>query len=153
MKKMTVTQLMLRREESSLFQPGAEVFLENQHSLLETVQDLVQHDIVESGLDGKQYGVLQEDPLNVMEPRPSKNLSEESLLRTAKTYGDVYEMILETNKRVDALEQRLTAFGSNCMGTMAKSIVSSPLTRRVAQALGIAISLLLVLKKIYSYRK
>jgi hypothetical protein len=150
---VTVAQLTFCREESSLFQPGAEVFLENQHSLLETVQDLVQHDIVESGLDGKQYGVLQEDPLNVMEPRPSKNLSEESLLRTAKTYGDVYEMILETNKRVDALEQRLAGLLSNSLGTLAKSFLSSPLTRRVAQALGIAVSLVLILKKMYHYRK
>lgn len=129
------------------------MFLENQHSLLETVQDLVQHDIVESGLDGKQYGVLQEDPLNVMEPRPSKNLSEESLLRTAKTYGDVYEMILDTNKRVDALEQRLTAIGNNCLGTLARSLLASPLTRKALQVLGVVISVLLILKKLYSYRK
>lgn len=136
-----------------MFQPGAEVFLENQHSLLETVQDLVQHDIVESGLDGKQYGVLQEDPLNVMEPRPSKNLSEESLLRSAKTYGDVYEMILDTNRRVDALEQRITAIGNNCLGTLARSLLSSPKTQRAIKVLGAVISILLILKKLYSYRK
>lgn len=89
----------------------------------------------------------------MMEPRPSKNLSEESLLRTAKTYGDVYEMILDTNRRVDALEQRLVAMGNNCLGTLARSLLSSPMTRRALQVLGSVVSVLLILKKLYSYRK
>lgn len=105
------TMTNFRREECSLFQPGSEVILDvqNQHSLLETVQDLVQHDIVDNSVEEKQFMFAQEDPLNVMEPRPLKNLSEESLIRTAKSYTEVYELLLETNRRIDLLEMKINA--------------------------------------------
>lgn len=125
-----------RREESSLFQPGAEVFYDgqNQHSILEAVQDLVQHDIVESVHDAKGFHPIQEDPLNVMEPRPIKASSEESLLRTGRSYNEVYELLMETNRRLDLLEQRLNAFLERwSLGALRLYLKGRPILARALQ--------------------
>lgn len=105
---------LLHREEQSLFQPGAEVLTGNHSSILDTVHDLVHNETAASlndDLDFKGLGPQNEDPLNVMEPRPSKNLSEESLVMSpfvSKPLGDLYEMVLETNKRLDLLEKQMS---------------------------------------------
>lgn len=91
-----------------MFQPGSEVYLDNQPSLLETVQDFVQHDIVESAVDSNSYLPVREDPLGVMEPRPGKNTSEQSLLRASASVADIYEMLAEINKRISALDERFS---------------------------------------------
>ena len=105
------------REESSLFQPGSEVFLEGQtqNSILETVQDLVQRDIVEAVVEPKNLSIVHEDPLNVMEPRPTKSFSEDSLFKGSKTIYDVYDLLLETCKRVDILEEQVKSLQTPCI--------------------------------------
>lgn len=105
------------REESSLFQPGSEVFLEGQtqNSILETVQDLVQHDILEAVVEPKNISIIHEDPLNVMEPRPTKNFSEDSLFKGSKTIYEVYDLLLETCKRVDILEEQVKNLRTPCI--------------------------------------
>ena len=97
------------REEESLFQPGSEVFFENNEhsSIIDTVQEFVKQDISDLTHDQKTFEPKIEDPLNVMEPRPAKNLSEESLLIVAKPFGELTEMILETNKRIDMIELKV----------------------------------------------
>lgn len=67
----------------------------------------MKQDISELTHDPKCFEPKIEDPLNVMEPRPAKNLSEESLLMVAKPFGELTEMILETNKRIDVIEAKL----------------------------------------------
>lgn len=75
--------------------------------MIDTVQEFVKQDISELTHDPKCFEPKIEDPLNVMEPRPAKNLSEESLLMVAKPFGELTEMILETNKRIDVIEAKL----------------------------------------------
>lgn len=86
-------------------------------------------------IESKTYVPVQEDPLNVMEPRPSHNLSEESLMRNVKSYGEVYEMLLDLNRRVEILEHQLEAFVQRFSLGWLKSLFESPLAGKIFKVL------------------
>lgn len=141
------------REESSLFQPGSEVFLDKQPSLLETVQDFVQHDIVESVVESKLFLPATDDPLGVMEPRPGKNISEESLLRGSPSVADIYELLVELNKRISIIDERLESLNMAWPRLIWNRLGSPNLVWHLCKAATSVISLLFLVRFILKFRK
>lgn len=82
----------------------------DQPSIINAMQELVQQDLRDSTWDEASPDPRIDDPLNAMEPRPVRNVSEDSLCYCnglSRSYVDLQTSILDLHRRLEILEHRV----------------------------------------------